>query len=167
RAPRLEHASLTPPALLDRLGKLRPLLVVQPRFVTSDSWIADRLGPRRARWTYAFASFHARGHRPAASSDAPVETLDPWTGIAAAVADRRTGVSEALDAPTAFRMYGENAAPVLRIPGIGSLEPGGFADVVECDGRELDRVARAGRSQVLRVWREGTRVDSGRPTGEG
>ncbi|MCI4356308.1 MAG: amidohydrolase [Thermoplasmata archaeon] len=167
RRPRIEHASLTPPRLLDRLGKVRPLLVVQPRFVTSDSWIVERLGPRRARWTYSFATFHARGHRPAASSDAPVEPLDPWTGIAAAIAERRTGVAESVDAPTALRMYGENAAPVLGTPGIGSLEPGSFADVVECDGNDLDRVARAGNSQVLRVWREGIRVDSGRPAGEG
>jgi imidazolonepropionase-like amidohydrolase len=64
-------------------------------------------------------------------------------------------------------MYGENAAPVLGLLGIGSLEPGSFADVVECDGRELDRVARVGHSRVLRVWREGIRVDSGRPAGEG
>ena len=70
RRPRLEHASLTPPALLRRLDRVRPHLVVQPGFVPSDSWMADRLGPRRARWTYAFATLHARGHAPAAPNRA-------------------------------------------------------------------------------------------------
>lgn len=164
--PRLEHVSLTPPTLLDRLDIVRPFLVVQPRFVPSDAWVEERLGARRARWTYAFATLHARGHAPAASSDAPVESLDPWTGIAAALAPRATGAPEVVDAETALRMYGENAGPVVGIPGVGSLEPGAFADLVECEGTRLDAVARAGASRVLRVWREGERVD-GRPAREG
>ncbi|HKV90463.1 MAG TPA: amidohydrolase [Thermoplasmata archaeon] len=164
--PRLEHASLTPPALLERLDRVRPHLVVQPAFVTSDVWIADRLGGRRARWAYAFASFHARGHAPAGSSDAPVESLDPWSGIAAAIRPRRGGVPEAVDAVTALRMYAGNAAPVLGTAGIGSLEPGGLADLVECDGIDLDALARAGASRVRRVWREGLRVDRPPTAGE-
>ena len=164
--PRIEHVSLTPPKLLDHLDRVRPHLVVQPRFVASDAWIVDRLGPRRARWTYAFASLLARGHALAGSSDAPVESLDPWTGIAAALAARPTKAPETVDAAAAIRMYGENAGPVLRVPGLGTLETGGVADVVECDGTDLTGLATAGSSRVLRVWREGERVDALGAAGE-
>ncbi|MCI4326551.1 MAG: amidohydrolase [Thermoplasmata archaeon] len=156
--PRLEHASLAPPDLLARLDAVRPHLVVQPRFVPSDAWIVERLGPRRARWTYPFRTYLAHGHAPAASSDAPVESLDPWAGIAAAVAPRATRAPESLDAVSALRMYTENAGPVLGWPGLGSLEVGGVADLVECHGTDLPTLASAGSSRVRRVWRDGTQT---------
>ncbi|HXQ94928.1 MAG TPA: amidohydrolase [Thermoplasmata archaeon] len=164
--PRVEHASLIPPDLLARLDRVRPHLVVQPGFVPSDAWIVDRLGARRARYTYPFRTLLAHGHAPVASSDAPVEPLDPWVGIAAAMAPRRTGAPESVDAASAIRMYSENAAAVLGWPGLGSLEVGGVADLVECGGLDLTRVASAGASRVRRVWREGARVGRRRGAGE-
>jgi predicted amidohydrolase YtcJ len=156
--PRVEHVSLTPPPVLARLDAVRPHLVVQPRFVPSDRWIVERLGKRRARWTYPFRSFLLHGHAPAGSSDSPVEPLDPWTGISAAVALRPGGAPESLDPPSAVRMYAGNAGPVVGWPGLGSLELGGVADVVECDGVDLAAVAAAGASRVRRVWRDGVRL---------
>ena len=44
--PRIEHVSLAPPNVLARLDAVRPHLVVQPRFVPSDAWVVERLGPR-------------------------------------------------------------------------------------------------------------------------
>jgi predicted amidohydrolase YtcJ len=156
--PRIEHASLAPPEILARLDSVRPHLVVQPRFVPSDAWIVERLGPRRARWTYPFRTYLAHGHAPAASSDAPVESLDPWAGIAAAVAPRATGAAESVDPTAALRMYTENSGPVLGWTGLGSLEVGGVADVVECEAPDLPALASAGSSRVRRVWRDGTQV---------
>jgi predicted amidohydrolase YtcJ len=165
--PRLEHASLLPPALLDRLDRARPHLVVQPRFIESDAWIRERLGARRARWTYPFRTLLRRGHAPAGSSDAPIEPFDPWTGFAAAVAPRPTRAPESVSAVDALRMYGQNAGPPLGLDGIGSLEPGGMADLVECEGASLEAIAATGRSPALRVWREGRRVDGRRGVGGG
>ncbi|HEV8049481.1 MAG TPA: amidohydrolase [Thermoplasmata archaeon] len=164
--PRIEHASLTPPDVIARLDELRPHLVVQPAFVSSDTWIVERLGPRRARWSYAFRTLLAHGHTLAGSSDAPVETLDPWSGIAAALAPRATRAPESLDAAAALRLYGENAGPVVGWPGLGTLEVGGVADVVECAGTDLRAVAAAGRSRVRRVWRDGRQVRGRRAAGE-
>jgi predicted amidohydrolase YtcJ len=163
--PRIEHASLLSPTLLGRLDRVRPHLVVQPSFVASDVWIRERLGPRRARWTYPFRSLLAHGHAPAGSSDAPIESFDPWTGIAAAVAPRVPRAPERVGAVDALRMYGRNAGPPLGLTGVGSLETGGYADLVECEGASLDAIAASGRSPARRVWREGRRVDRRREGG--
>jgi predicted amidohydrolase YtcJ len=164
--PRIEHVSLAPPNVLARLDAVRPHLVVQPRFVPSDAWVVERLGPRRARWTYPFRTFLAHGHAPAASSDSPVEPLDPWTGIAAAVARRPGGAPESVDPEAAVRMYTTHAGPVVGWPGLGSLEVGGVADIVECDGTNLRTLAAVGASRVRRVWRDGERVRRRTPAGE-
>jgi predicted amidohydrolase YtcJ len=157
--PRLEHASLTPPALLRRLRAARPFLVVQPGFVRSDSWIVGRLGVRRARWTYAFASLLRDGHAPAGSSDSPVEPIDPWLGIAAAAGTRAwTGAPERLGLEAALRLYTANGGPVLGDPSLGSLEPGSVADLVVSHATTL-RTAVARRSQnVAEVSRDGSPV---------
>jgi predicted amidohydrolase YtcJ len=164
--PRLEHVSVTPPDVLAEIDRVRPHLVVQPGFVASDPWVVERLGARRARWTYAFRTFLQHGHAPAASSDAPVESLDPWVGIAGAVAPRAGGVPESVDARSAIAMYAGNAGPVLGLPGLGSLEVGGVADVAECRGTDLPSVAAAGSSRVRRVWRDGRLVAPRRGAGE-
>jgi len=81
---RVEHASLTPPDLLELFSQLRPAVAVQPHFVLSDTWIVDRLG-ERSRWVYAFKSLLRTGSVLMGSSDSPVEPLNPWLGVYAAV----------------------------------------------------------------------------------
>ena len=81
---RIEHASLTPPDLLEELARFKLPISVQPNFIISDWWIVDRLG-ERAKWVYPFKSFIREGLLVAASSDAPVEPLNPWIGVYAAV----------------------------------------------------------------------------------
>ena len=81
---RLEHASLVPPDLLEELATFKPGISVQPHFIISDSWIVERLG-RRAKWVYSYKSLIESGLLIAGSSDAPVEPLNPWYGVYAAV----------------------------------------------------------------------------------
>ncbi|MEM1516624.1 MAG: amidohydrolase [Thermofilum sp.] len=81
---RIEHASLTPPDLLERISELKLRVSVQPHFILSDTWIVDRLG-YRARWVYAYRSLLSTGATLMGSSDSPVEPLNPWLGIYAAV----------------------------------------------------------------------------------
>jgi len=81
---RVEHASLTPPDLLELFSQLRPAVAVQPHFILSDTWIVERLG-ERARWVYAFKSLARTGSTLMGSSDSPVEPLNPWLGVYAAV----------------------------------------------------------------------------------
>lgn len=113
---RIEHASLTPPDLLEEVAVLKPRISVQPHFVLSDTWIVERLGGR-ASWVYAFKSLSSAGARLMGSSDSPVEPLNPWLGVYAAVERGREeklsihGYSwfEALSFSEAVKLYSEHA----------------------------------------------------------
>uniref|UniRef100_A0A7C1GKR8 Amidohydrolase 3 domain-containing protein n=1 Tax=Thermofilum adornatum TaxID=1365176 RepID=A0A7C1GKR8_9CREN len=83
-AMRIEHGSLVPPDLLDYVSKLKPEIAVQPHFILSDTWIEERLG-ERTKWVYPFKTLIERGATLMGSSDSPVEPINPWLGIYAAV----------------------------------------------------------------------------------
>jgi len=126
---RLEHVSVVNPDLIKRIESLGLLATIQPHFVVSDFWVINRLGPERARWTYAFKSLVDNGIPVAGSSDAPVEQLNPLLGVWAAVTrerspEERLSVMEALRAYTmggAYFSFEENVK--------GSIEVGKYADL--------------------------------------
>jgi predicted amidohydrolase YtcJ len=162
---RIEHVALTPPELLPALDRVRPALVVQPGFVWSDTWLADRLGTERARWAYAFRTLADRGHLLAGSSDAPYDPLDPWRGLAACGARRdpdgrsaNPDPSEALPAEEALALYTLNAGRALGEPELGTLEVGGRADLVVTRAADLPRALAAGAAAVAETWVGGRRV---------
>jgi predicted amidohydrolase YtcJ len=167
---RIEHAALTPPALWPALGEVRPALVVQPGFVWSDAWLADRLGPARVRWAYAFRTLLDRGHLIAGSSDAPYDPMDPWRGLRAAM--RRTDPdgrsanpepTEALGAEDAVRLYTTNAGAALGSPGLGGLEPGAPANLVRLGAPTLEAAIALGARSVRETWAAGRRTYVARP----
>ena len=82
---RIEHASVVNEEIIKRMKKLSITAVVQPHFIISDWWIVQRLGTDRARWAYAFKSMIDAGVKIAFSTDAPVEPVNPWLTIYAAV----------------------------------------------------------------------------------
>lgn len=158
---RIEHASLTPPEVLGPLGRSRPTLVVQPGFLLSDLWLADRLGAARARWAYVFRTLGRQGLRLAASSDAPYDPADPWRGLRAAV--RRTDArgrsanpepSEALPVEEALALYTANAASALGEPASGVLEPGAPGDLVVLSVGRLEQVLGV-PEPVAQTWIRG------------
>ncbi len=108
---RVEHASVTPPALLDLLRELGLLVVTQPHFVAERGDAYWRELPAEERpWLYRCRSFRARGIPLAAGSDAPFGHADPWRSMRASV-QRRTasgqslGAEEALSAEQALSLY--------------------------------------------------------------
>ena len=167
---RVEHASLTPPDLLDRLARIRPDLVVQPGFVAHDTWIQQRLGDDRASWTYLYRSLLDRGLRLAGSSDAPVEALDPLAGIRAAV--RRAPFRRAFESSTpdervtwteAIRMYTREAGAVLGDESVGTLEVGSYADWTVLRGTSLSVALGGKASRVLETWVDGEQQYAAHP----
>lgn len=135
---RIEHVALTPPGVLEKLRRVKPVLVVQPHFIVGDWWITKRLGERSSS-CYMFRTFLGMGLEVAGSSDSPVETLDPWEGILAAVdRGKSAGVelasltaSESLSFMEALHMYTGAAGRACGENGvIGSLEEGAYADAV-------------------------------------
>lgn len=90
--PRLEHVQLLDPA--DRASFVAAGIAacVQPVHLGSDAAQARKLwGDRAERTGYTWASIAATGAVIAFGTDAPVESFDPWPGIALAVRreDRR------------------------------------------------------------------------------
>lgn len=127
---RLEHVSVLNPRLIKKMRELGIVASVQPHFIVSDSWIADRLGDTRARWTYPLKSLLEEGILAMGGSDAPIEPVSPLRGIHAAVA-RETFPEERLTVDEALRLYTVNSAygsfeEELK----GSLEKGKLADLV-------------------------------------
>jgi hypothetical protein len=86
---RIEHAQHLHPADIPRFGALNVIASMQPIHATSDYKMADQFLGARARYAYAFKSLLDAGARLAFGSDCPVETLDPWVGIHAAVTRER------------------------------------------------------------------------------
>lgn len=126
---RLEHVSVLNPDLIKRMRALGLLATIQPHFVISDFWVPNRLGSKRARWTYAFKSLIESGVPVAASSDAPVEPLNPLLGVWAAVtrslsSQERLSVLEALQAYTLGPAYFSFEEGVK-----GTIEVGRYADL--------------------------------------
>jgi len=134
---RIEHASLTPPDLLDLMVELGVKFSVQPHFVITDWWVIDRLGVKRGRWVYAFKTLIQKGLLVTGSSDAPVEPHNPWTGVYAAVTRGKfedlpiykVGSAEALDLATALKIYTVNGGKMTEEP-LGCLKEGFYADFI-------------------------------------
>ena len=101
----------------------------------------------------------------AGASDAPVVPPSPWVGIAAARARRTAagaalGAAERLGARAALRLFTTGAAFALGADRLGTLAPGGPADLVVVEPDPLrappDELADARVSLTLvageRVW---------------
>jgi predicted amidohydrolase YtcJ len=84
--PRVEHVQLIADADVPRFAQLGIAASMQPIHVRSDAAQARRLwGPRAERRAYALSALAASGAVLATGTDAPVEPVDPWPGLACAV----------------------------------------------------------------------------------
>lgn len=125
---RIEHASVTPPALLEQIRELGLTVVTQPNFVEErgDTYLADLPADEHA-WLYRCRTFLDAGVPLAGGTDTPFGHADPWRAMRAAVT-RRTrpggralGAREALSPEQALQLFlGSAAAPALpRAVGVG------------------------------------------------
>lgn len=132
RRHRVEHASLLPKDLRSDMARHSIRATVQPLFITSDSWAAERLGDERVRDLYPLKSMLREGIMASGSSDAPVESLSPVLGMWAAMARGRFAPEEGLSLPEALSLYTSNAASNGFDPG-GELKEGSQADLTLLD----------------------------------
>jgi predicted amidohydrolase YtcJ len=82
---RIEHAQCLAPEDLGRFAELGVAVSAQFTHAPSDERLAKRYWADRLDGTYSFRSLLESGALVANGSDAPVEELDPWTGVLAAV----------------------------------------------------------------------------------
>jgi predicted amidohydrolase YtcJ len=83
---RIEHAQVVDPVDIPRFKQLGVIASMQPNHLLTDmNWAEDRLGPKRAAYSYAWKAFLSAGVRLAFGTDYPVEPITPFRGLYAAV----------------------------------------------------------------------------------
>ena len=83
---RIEHAQVVDPADIPRFAKLGVIASMQPNHLLTDiNWAEDRLGPKRAAYSYAWKAFLNAGVPLAFGTDYPVEPITPFRGLYCAV----------------------------------------------------------------------------------
>jgi len=166
---RIEHVQVVDPADIPRLGKAGIIASMQPVHQTSDRLMAEkRLGPDRLAGAYAWQSILKSGAKLAFGSDFPVESPNPFPGLAAAtsrqdmegqppggwIPSERLTFEQALNAFTRDAAYAGFAETKF-----GTLDPGSWADfiLIDRDPAKVDAQLLA-RSQVLETWIAGKKV---------
>jgi predicted amidohydrolase YtcJ len=137
---RIEHAQHLRPEEIKRFGAERVIASMQPYHAIDDGrWAENRIGPNRAKGTYAFRSLLDAGATLAFGSDWFVAPMEPLMGIFAAVTRRtldgkrpqgwvpeqKITVAEAVRAYTTGSAYASGDEKLK-----GSIEVGKLADLV-------------------------------------
>jgi predicted amidohydrolase YtcJ len=138
---RVEHAQVLLPGDFDRFASEGVIASMQPSHLLTDmKWATDRLGPERAKYAYAWHTFLAHNVTLAFGTDYPVESINPFRGLYAAITrqneagtqafqpQEKITLNEAIYAYTQASAFAE-----FREHQKGRLEPGYMADLVVLD----------------------------------
>jgi predicted amidohydrolase YtcJ len=152
--PRVEHVQLVHPADLPRFAAAGVAASVQPIHLRTDAAAARRLwGSRAETLGYPWASLARSGALVAFGTDAPVEPIDPWPGLAIAVTRRDVtwavealafGPSQALSLDQALRAACIGPARVAAEADRGRLVVGQRADLVVVPATALEEPVEPG-----------------------
>ena len=166
---RIEHVQIVDPVDLPKLGQNGIIASMQPVHQISDRLMAEaRLGPNRLDGAYAWSTILGLGGKLAFGSDAPVESADPFAGMAAATTrmdangepfggwrpQDRVNREQALAGFTAWAAYAGFAEGRF-----GRLLPGERADFVLVDTDPLMATpAQLRATKVFETWVGGRKV---------
>ncbi|HEY0099931.1 MAG TPA: amidohydrolase [Pyrinomonadaceae bacterium] len=137
---RIEHSQVVAPSDFARFRSLGVVASMQPSHAISDKrWAQDRLGEYRVQGAYAWHKMQAHGVHVAFGTDWPVEPINPYLGLYAAVTRRSTEgdpaggwwPQERLSIAEAIRCYTAGSAYAsFEEEQKGQLAPGMLADLV-------------------------------------
>ncbi|MEM3865420.1 MAG: amidohydrolase [Nitrososphaerota archaeon] len=138
---RIEHASIVRPDQIEKIARLGIAVSIQPHFIISDWWAVKRLGKNRATWIYPFKSLAKHGVKIGLSSDSPIEPLNPWETVYAAVSRGGESIElynhtphEVLSVVEALHFYTQGSAYLLlEEDRLGTLQAGKYADFIVID----------------------------------
>lgn len=143
RRHRIEHVQVTLAEDAPRLAELDIIASMQPIHATSDYEMVDRYWGERGVHAYAARTQLNAGATLALGSDAPLDDIDPWTGIHAAVTRRRADGTPNEDGwypeqklTLAEAIHGYTLGPAyaaMQEHQLGMLAPGYLADLIVLD----------------------------------
>ncbi|MFL5681429.1 MAG: amidohydrolase [Chloroflexota bacterium] len=146
--PRVEHVQLVAAHDIPRFGRAGVAASVQPIHLRADAAAARRLwGTRAERFGYPWAALLRSGALLAFGTDAPVESIDPWPGLAMAITRRSPdwsrdvapfGPRNAISLAEALRAACIAPAAMAAEHDRGRLVAGQRADVVVIPAAALD-----------------------------
>ena len=164
---RIEHAQVVDPADIPRFKSMGIVASMQPNHLLTDMrWAESRLGPERAKYSYAWSEFLKTGVPLAFGTDYPVEPVTPFRGLYAAVTrkdeaghqsfypDSALTIAQALHAYTQGASYAEFSETWK-----GKLQPGYAADFIILD-RDITAIPPADilKTKVLGTFVGGRQV---------
>jgi predicted amidohydrolase YtcJ len=137
---RIEHAQVVAPSDFARFRELGIVASMQPSHAISDKrWAGERLGEYRVLGAYSWHTMEAYGVHVPFGTDWPIEPINPYLGLFAAVTRESTDLQpaggwlpeERLDIREAIRCYtAEPAYASFEERDKGQLKPGMLADLV-------------------------------------
>jgi predicted amidohydrolase YtcJ len=137
---RIEHAQVVAPSDFAHFRYLGVIASMQPSHAISDKrWAPDRLGEYRSLGAYSWHTFEAYGVHVPFGTDWPIEPINPYLGLFAAVTRESTDFEpsggwlpqERLDIREAIRCYtAEPAYASFEERDKGQIKPGMLADFV-------------------------------------
>lgn len=168
---RIEHAQVVAPADIPRFAELGLIASIQQIHATSDMNMAkDRVGPERMKGAYAWQSFLDQGTIIAGGSDFPVEHVNPFYGLYAAVTRQDHGgmppggwySEHKMSRIEALRSFTLDAAyAAFQEDVIGTLETGKWADFILIDRDYFEVPADdIWKIDVLETWLAGEKIFS-------
>jgi predicted amidohydrolase YtcJ len=138
---RIEHAQVLAPGDFVRFERMGVIASMQPSHLLTDmAWAGARLGPERSKYAYAWRSMLDHHVRLAFGTDYPVESINPFRGLYAAVTreneagtqvfhpEQKITLDVAIEAYTVGSAFAEFEETTK-----GKLAPGYLADFVVVD----------------------------------
>lgn len=147
---RIEHFQLLSDKTPGLLGKSRGVASVQPIHIFGDWAAADRHWGKRARYAYAFGTMDQAGWPLVFGSDSPVEPINPFWGIFAAVERKDQDAKpdngwypvEKLTISRSLKAFCETPPIVVGEGGIkGTISRGKRADFILVDQDPLQNIS--------------------------
>ncbi len=160
QAIRIEHASILRDEHIRFLSKEGIGVSIQPMFRESDWWAKRRVGDR-VKILYRFKTMVKAGVKMGISTDAPVESINPWDTIIVALKEQSLSENvygEPLSRVEALDLYTRGSGELMD-QNIGTLYPGCYADFIVLDKdplftsvKELNRLPQAVYLGGIRIF---------------